>query len=66
VHAVRFQAGGKTVGLDRKARFGDLFETSWNVPVAAQDRVRLLAEEIDLDGRRQIRVAHVRICKVTG
>ena len=65
VRAVRFRAGGKAVGLDRKARFGDLFETSWDVPVVAKGRVRLVAEAIDLDGRRQKRLAHVRICRAT-
>ena len=66
VRTVWFVAGGKAIGLDRKPRFGDLFETSWNVPVAVEGRLHLLAEAIGSEGRRQKRAAHVRTCMATG
>jgi hypothetical protein len=64
VRAVRFLVAGRPVGLDRRARFGDIFETTWNVPADVSGRVRLLAEAVGEDGTAlQRRASRVRICK---
>ncbi len=63
IAAVRFSAARKPIGLDRKPRFGDVYETKWTVPPDAQGRIRLLAEAI-VGGRVvQQRVVRVRICR---
>ncbi len=62
IRSVRFDAGGSAIGLDRKPRFGDLFEARWNVPVETRGSVRLVAEATDAGGLKQRRVTRVRAC----
>ena len=63
VRAVRFSAAGTPVGLDRKPRFWDIFETTWNVPADATGRIRLLARALGNGTSIQQRALRVRICK---
>ena len=62
IRAVRFSAGGRPVGRDRRPRFGDVFETTWTVPADARGRIGLLADAIGAEGAVQRRATRVRIC----
>ncbi|MGI9659400.1 MAG: S8 family serine peptidase, partial [Gaiellaceae bacterium] len=63
IHAVRFSARNTAVGLDRKPRFGDIYESVWNVPANARGRIRLVARALGADGALQQRATRVRICR---
>ena len=62
IRGVRFSVARRAVGLDRRARFGDVFETRWSVPSDARGRVRLLADAVGAGGTVQRRATHVRVC----